>query len=255
MSFVVRKDVRIYYEERGSGGLEFVLVHGSRCDHTSMEPLARHLSARGRVVSLDLRGHGLSDKPPGPYSGEDFLEEVTTVVAAVNMSNPVLIGHSMGARVVAGVASVYPDCARALVLLDNSVNQSPSFVAARMAELRDEPTANSLRRARVERMFLPTDHSPEREAILDGILGTPLATQVAIQTAADEIDPAAALRGCRVPVLYISGSAAKEDPATLLSLKSDLVYGRVVGSGHFVQIDAPAQVNAMIDRFIQEYVE
>jgi pimeloyl-ACP methyl ester carboxylesterase len=74
---------------------------------------------------------------------------------------------------------------------------------------------------------------------------------IAALHAGDEIDMATALAGYEGPVLYIAASRPMEDPQLMKNLNSRLVYGQVVGSGHFLQLDVPAQVNAMIDRFVE----
>ena len=59
-----RDGVAPFYEEAGSEDPPLVLVHGWCCDHAYFAPRLEHFAGRGyRVVAVDLRGHGKSDKP------------------------------------------------------------------------------------------------------------------------------------------------------------------------------------------------
>ena len=73
----------IAYTEYGSGGRTVVLVHGLLLSQRMHEPLARALAQRGHhVVTIDLLGHGLSDRPdePASYSTAIFAEQVVALL-------------------------------------------------------------------------------------------------------------------------------------------------------------------------------
>lgn len=63
MATIVHKGTKLAYEDRGAGKPAFVFVHGWTCNRSFFAPQAEHFARRHRVVSLDLRGHGESDKP------------------------------------------------------------------------------------------------------------------------------------------------------------------------------------------------
>ena len=67
MAKIIHNGVTLAFEDRGAGKPVFVFVHGWACDRSFFAPQAEHFARRHRVVSVDLRGHGESDKPPGPY--------------------------------------------------------------------------------------------------------------------------------------------------------------------------------------------
>lgn len=190
----------------------------------------------------------MSSAPATGYGSRELVEDVVAVAQAAGVERPVLVGHSLGGRVVLATADRYPDLACALVLLDTAVIEAPAYVAARRAELGGPAWQDGLR-ARVDRMFLPGDHSPARARITAGFLSAPLGSARAALAAADEIDAGRALRDCRLPVLYIGSSSPRADPQTLRELKPDLIYARVAPSGHFVQIDAADRVADLIERF------
>jgi pimeloyl-ACP methyl ester carboxylesterase len=63
-------------------------------------------------------------------------------------------------------------------------------------------------------------------------------------------DPAAALRGCDVPVVVISSAVPTNGAAYLQEVNPAIILGQTVGAGHFLQLEVPEQVNLMIERFL-----
>jgi pimeloyl-ACP methyl ester carboxylesterase len=211
-----------------------------------MAPLVEHLAAAHRVLNLDLRGHGQSDKPKGVYSMEDMSSDVIAV-AELAASPVVLIGHSMGGRVGLAVAAARPDLLRALILLDSALIEDLGYVARRRAEL-DEPQWQSLLRARFSSLFPFGAPSPDA---IDNMLRTPLNAVRGSLDASDQLDATTTLRGLKVPFMYVGASRPRHDAAAVRAFRPDVTYGQVVGAGHFLQFDARAQVNAMVDRFVE----
>jgi pimeloyl-ACP methyl ester carboxylesterase len=64
-------------------------------------------------------------------------------------------------------------------------------------------------------------------------------------------DGETALKSCRVPLLSVAAAVPLTDPARLRELCPHAVTGQTVGAGHFLQLEVPEQVNAMIDRFLR----
>jgi 3-oxoadipate enol-lactonase len=76
--------VRIAFEERGpSGGPVLVLIHALGTSHAIWAEQAERFAASFRVVGLDLRGHGASAVPPGPYAIADLGRDVLAVIGAL----------------------------------------------------------------------------------------------------------------------------------------------------------------------------
>ena len=71
--------VNLAYKATGTGNKSFVLIHNAGGNHQFMDPLFNHFSQYGRVLSLDLRGHGESDKPQQDYTVEGFAEDIGTL--------------------------------------------------------------------------------------------------------------------------------------------------------------------------------
>jgi pimeloyl-ACP methyl ester carboxylesterase len=72
--------------------------------------------SRHRVVRLDLRGHGQSDKPLQSYTMEAFADDVAWMCTELGLRGPVIIGHSMGSIVAFDLACRYPELPLAIII-------------------------------------------------------------------------------------------------------------------------------------------
>ena len=134
---------RLEYTEYGSGEAWVVLVHGQLMPRRMHQPLARALAAEGlHVVTVDLLGHGRSDRPADPlvYSMTAFGEQVLALLDHLGADQAVIGGTSLGANVSLEVASIAPERVRGLLVempvLDNAVEAAilafgPLLFAAR----------------------------------------------------------------------------------------------------------------------------
>ncbi|MFG2714777.1 alpha/beta fold hydrolase [Streptomyces goshikiensis] len=96
-----------------------LLLHGLMGRAFHWAGTARWLAERHRVVALDQRGHGQSDRPgTGPYTREAFVADAEAVIDQLGLAPVTLIGHSMGALTAWQLAARHPDLVRALVICD-----------------------------------------------------------------------------------------------------------------------------------------
>lgn len=119
---------RLEYTEYGSGERWVVLVHGQLMPRRMHQPLARRLAAAGsHVVTVDLLGHGRSDRPADPlvYSMTAFGEQVVELLDHLGARTAVLGGTSLGANVSLEAAVLAPGRVQGLIIempvLDNAV--------------------------------------------------------------------------------------------------------------------------------------
>ncbi len=117
--------VDLAWSERGSGPTgvpTLVLCHGYTGSALDFALVVDVLAADRRVVTLDQRGHGHSTKTGHleGYTLEQLTADLVAFVETVGEGPVDLLGHSMGGRVVMGVALARPDLVRSLVLMDTS---------------------------------------------------------------------------------------------------------------------------------------
>lgn len=111
--------VRLHYLEYGAGGVPLLVVPGITSPAVTWEFVAEELAGEFRVVVLDARGRGLSETgSPGSYTIPVYAADAAAVIEGAGLEAPIVLGHSMGARAVAGLAVLHPEVARALVIAD-----------------------------------------------------------------------------------------------------------------------------------------
>lgn len=94
---------RLHYTDTG-GGPAVVLIPGLGGDGAFWRPVAELLAPSFRVLTVDHRGAGASDRPEGPYTIETLAADVVTVIEAAGVSRAHLVGHSTGGLVVQALA-------------------------------------------------------------------------------------------------------------------------------------------------------
>jgi pimeloyl-ACP methyl ester carboxylesterase len=134
---------RLEYTEYGAGNRWVVLIHGQLMVRKMHRPLARALAAQGlHVVTVDMLGHGRSDRPDDPkvYSMSAFGEQVVALLDHLGAETAVVGGTSLGANISLEVAVDAPDRVQGLIVempvLDNALEAGliafgPMLFAAR----------------------------------------------------------------------------------------------------------------------------
>jgi esterase len=95
-----------------------LLLHGILGSSQTWDWLVPRLADRYRVLRLDFRGHGASDRVPGAYQSVDYVSDAVAVCEQVAGSPCIVIGHSLGGATAAGLAQTRPDLVRGVVLED-----------------------------------------------------------------------------------------------------------------------------------------
>jgi pimeloyl-ACP methyl ester carboxylesterase len=239
-------DSGIAYDLDGTGEPPLVFVHGWSCDRTYFQPQLDHFAAHHAVAALDLRGHGASSPGP-PYDVEALADDVLAVAAHADLPRPVVVGHSLGGLVALACAA-RTGAIRAAVLVDPApvlAGRGKAYFAGTVPDVAADADG-TWRAAFAARRFAPHD-TVRRDETIAGAAAAPVAIATATWQAMAEFDGAAVLPQVEVPVLLIT--AGEPEPGVADAV-ADVHQGRTVGAGHFVQLEVPDQVNAMIERFL-----
>lgn len=125
------RGLRLHIREWDGAGTPFVLLHGLSSNCMTWEAVAQRLHAAGHtVVTLDQRGHGLSDKPDSGYGFDDVTADVHAVIDAMSWDErPVVAGQSWGGSVVLQFAARFPEASSGIVLVDGGFMTMRTFGA------------------------------------------------------------------------------------------------------------------------------
>lgn len=114
-------DIRLHYLEWPGRGRPAVLVHGSGLCASTWKPIAEVLATRFRVLAIDLRGHGDSDKPDGRYSWPEVVSDLPGVIDALGLEDILLVGHSRGGGVAVLGGSQRPERIWRMALMEPTI--------------------------------------------------------------------------------------------------------------------------------------
>jgi pimeloyl-ACP methyl ester carboxylesterase len=117
----LRSGLRVHYQQVGQGP-DVVMVHGITGNlavwHLHIVPA---LAGRFRLLTYDLRGHGLSDTPPTGYSPDAMATDLHDLLDAIGIERPAVVGHSYGADVALYFAGRYPDRVSEVIAIESAL--------------------------------------------------------------------------------------------------------------------------------------
>ena len=135
--YVSANGISLHYYRTNNNKPPIVLLHGFTDSALCWTRVARILEPDYDVIMVDTRGHGLSEGPTTGFSTQLRADDTFSFIQALDLKQPFLLGHSMGAGTAAVVATQHPDLIRAILLED------PPW-SARIAPSRDEDDENQL---------------------------------------------------------------------------------------------------------------
>jgi pimeloyl-ACP methyl ester carboxylesterase len=251
----------IHYEIAGGGAQPLLFVHGWCSNLNHWRRQVRHFARRHRVIAVDRRGHGRSAQPKSPRELNAALHaaDVAAVAHKEGIRGAIVVGHAGGGPATLELARTYPELARAVVMVDAGVYPKPRMghaddpFGARLGGMIE--ALSSVDGAQRFREIYATFFGPHCDkalvtrAVADAAR-TPLAIAIAELKQTIGVSTQAIARGVKQPVLFVTATAA--DQAYVRSALRRVEFAQVAGSGHFVQLEVPAQLNAMIDTFVAQ---
>ena len=123
MSTLHANSIDIYYEKIGDGQ-PILLIHGLGSSSRDWKMQVPSFSKKYQVISFDLRGHGQSQKPPGPYSMSLFAKDTAELVKSLGLAPVHVVGISLGGMIAFQLALDHPELVKSLVI----VNAGPEVV-------------------------------------------------------------------------------------------------------------------------------
>jgi pimeloyl-ACP methyl ester carboxylesterase len=145
MPTIETQEITLYYETAGAGE-PLLLLHGLGSRGEDWQLQVPYFARWYRVIVADMRGHGRSSKPPGPYSVPMMAADVVSLLDGLAIESTHLVGLSMGGMIAFQLAVDHPDRVRRLVI----VNSAPSLVPRNWGE-----RARMLQRLALARLFSP----------------------------------------------------------------------------------------------------
>jgi pimeloyl-ACP methyl ester carboxylesterase len=252
--FATLDGAKIHYQSWGQGSDAFVLVHGWSSNLTAWGYQIPELAKRGRVIALDLPGHGQSDKPQLAYTMDHFAAAIDAVMKDAKVEHAVLLGHSMGTPVVRQFYRKYPKKTLAIVIVDGALRpfgdkatREQFMNAFRAPNYKDAAPAMFKQMAGM----LPAD---EQERVLASFMNTPQNVLVSAMESMND-DALFTTDKINVPVLAILAKSPfwpADTEQYLRSLAPDLEFHMWDGVDHFLHLEKQKEFNAAVIAFVDK---
>lgn len=241
--FKVIKGIRVNYTQYGEGQ-DIVLLHGWGQNIKMMEPLGKRIDENKRITIIDLPGFGLSNEPETAYSVYDYVDFLVEFFKELNISNPILIGHSFGGRLSIIYASKY-DTKKIILLGSPCVrHEYKSFKQSLLKFLKKLKIFNPL----VNLMKKHTGSVDYRNA-------TPKMREILVKTVNEDLSLCAKNVKCKALLIWgesdtaVPVEQAKELDGLLRDSKLIILPGT-----HYLYLEKIGEVSKLINDFIKEEV-
>jgi 3-oxoadipate enol-lactonase len=220
-----------------------VLLHAIGTSLRMWAPQAPELSRERRLISVDLRGHGRSPVPPGPYAMDDLARDVVALLDRLDVERASICGLSLGAMVGITMAAIAPERVdRLIAACVVAVPSSPSAWHDRAQRVQAGGTA-AISELVVERWGY-RDRAPSIAAfVLEMLVATAPDGYAGCCEAIAGMDLRPALPLVTAPTLLLAGS---DDPAAPPSVAREMAAAMpsarvtvIDGAAHLVNVEVP----------------
>ena len=212
--------IEINYEVSGKEGAPWlVLSHSLACTVRMWDPQVEAFKDRFRILNYDMRGHGATSAPQGPYTLDMLAEDVLGLVSFLKIKSAIYCGLSIGGMIGQTMAIRGGHPFTKMVLADTTHTQPPEAIKQwedRINIARSKGMAG-LVDGTMERWFTEPyrkKNSPEFQKIRDLVLKTPVAGFVGCGQAIMKHNTTARLKDIKLPVLAITGEQDGAAPGT-----------------------------------------
>jgi pimeloyl-ACP methyl ester carboxylesterase len=252
---------KTHYVEEGHGP-SVVFAHGFLFDHAMFAAQFEELPEKYRCIARDMRGHGRSECPDGPWSMQDMVVDLIRFIEDVDAAPCHMVGMSIGGMIAVRVALQREDLVRSLVMIDSTAGAedpgaAEAYAAYQARADREDGIDEDFARETMGFFFSQT-FMEQHPDVID--------IQVGRATSAPTIAVVEGLRALihrdsvvdrlneiRVPALAIHGEADLTIPISnaeefAAGVGAELV--RVPGAGHTTPLEAPDVVNEALTRFL-----
>ncbi|NRB51849.1 MAG: alpha/beta hydrolase [Saprospiraceae bacterium] len=242
----------IDYLVQGNGKLSVILVHGWSCDKSYWKQQLDNLSKEYQVVTIDLGGHGSSGLTRENWTMDAFGEDVVAVIQHLNLEKVVLVGHSMGGRVIVEVAQRLPEKVLGLVGVDtwgDFAVQTKEQVEKIIAPFRENFVETT--RQMVRGMFLEDADSVYMEGIITDMSSAPPTVAISSGMYYQLWNAQEEFADIQVPLkLIISERGFNPSAIEPYGIEADVMKE----VGHFLMMEDPDTFHELLANDIEEII-
>jgi N-formylmaleamate deformylase len=138
---VIVNGINIHYYRTGGNKPPFILLHGATDNGLCWKPVAKVLAENYDVIMVDAQGHGLSDQLDENFSFANHARQVVGLTGELEITDPIIMGHSMGAGTTVNIAVENPGLPRAIILEDPAWRTEEDIAVENTEEMKKQREA------------------------------------------------------------------------------------------------------------------
>ncbi len=249
-------DILIHWREDGDpAGRPVVFANALGTDLRLWDGIMPLLPESLRLIRCDMRGHGLSACPPGPYAMGALVRDAERLLDALGVRDCVFVGLSIGGMIAQGLAVKRLDLVRAMVLSNTATKiATPGVWAERIAAVR-AGGIEAVAEATIQRWFSrPFRDSPEMQGWRNMLVRQPVEGYLGAMAAISGADFYTPTSGLTLPTLAIAGAEDRSTPPDLVRETAELIKGArfelIRGAGHLPPVDRPEEYAGLLRGFL-----
>ena len=253
------RDININYEITGDGE-PLLFIHGLGSSLRDWEDQVPAFSKKYKVITLDLRGHGQSDKPIDPYSIVMFSDDIAELIKSLKLGPVHVVGISLGGAIGFHLALDHPDITKSLTVVNMSASVLiKTFKEKQMFFLRVAIVKmmgmRKMGEVLAKRLFIKPDQEELRERMATRWAENDKKAYLAAMYALKGWTVRDQLQKINFPTLVIGSdedyapSSVKEEYTALLQNGK---FIEIKDARHAVTMEKPKEFNEIVMKFLME---
>ncbi len=252
-------DIDLYYEIHGRGE-SVVFIHGLGSSSRDWAFQKEYFSKEYQVIAYDVRGHGQSDKPRGPYSVTMFAADLAGLLSKLEVKNAHIVGLSMGGWIAFQFAVDFPEYVKSLTIVNSWADMRPKNFQDRWMLFKRNVIFRIFSMRKIgeklaEGLFIKPEQFELRRSFADSWAENHKPSYFASMAAAKGWSVADRLEEITVPSLVVSADEDYTPVATKQAYANKMPNARLVvieDSRHASTVERPDEFNKILLSFLQE---
>jgi len=248
--------IEINYEISGKEGAPWlVLSHSLACSVRMWDPQVEAFQSRFRILNYDMRGHGATSAPQGPYTLDMLADDILGLVSFLKIKTASYCGLSIGGMIGQTIAIRGGHPFTKMVLADTTHTQPPEAIKQwedRIAIAKSKGMS-ALVDSTMERWFTaPNRATPAAKKIAALISATPAAGYIGCGQAIMKLNTTARLKDIKLPVLAITGEQDGAAPGTkyIGATVPGAKYVGIPNAAHIANVEQAEAFNRALREFL-----
>ena len=249
--------VKIHFKETGNGKISLVFVHGWLGNLNWWKNQEEFLREKYNIVLIDLGGHGKSDKTRRNWTGQQYADDIKSVINQIDASEIILVGHSMSGAFVLLAAVGLPKV-KAIILVDTLKDLDENFTPEQAEQFMFSHYRKDFKSAieNILPQYLFVGETPDRikHQLQNEFLQSDPESAINALKPLYEMDIRKTARLVHVPVRAINSDSSPTNMESNRKYFKDYNYRTISGTGHYPMLEKPDEFNTTLTEVIEEII-